>query len=132
MQAHDHKHQPMIFGPASLVGGSLTSERERMAAQVFQPSHRYVPCLIYQFLICREEMLTTNWLLELCYNKDWIYFLPNNQSYKLQYTFLSFSSSDSKLASSPVFIQQRDFQCLVPLQHDLFYINRLVNLDLLC
>ncbi|KAI4991841.1 hypothetical protein ZWY2020_040227 [Hordeum vulgare] len=39
-QAHDHKHQPLIFGPASLVGGGLTSERERMAAQVFQPSFR--------------------------------------------------------------------------------------------
>ncbi|KAK1629023.1 hypothetical protein QYE76_003338 [Lolium multiflorum] len=39
-QAHDHKHQPMIFGPASLIGGGLTSERERMAAQVFQPSYR--------------------------------------------------------------------------------------------
>lgn len=42
-QAHEHKHQPMIFGPASLVGGSLTSERERIAAQVFQPQHRYSP-----------------------------------------------------------------------------------------
>lgn len=40
-QAHEHKHQPMIFGPASLVGGRLTSERERMAAQVFQPGYRY-------------------------------------------------------------------------------------------
>lgn len=39
-QAHDHKHQPMLFGPASLVGGSITSEREMMAAQVFQPSYR--------------------------------------------------------------------------------------------
>ncbi|KAK8301179.1 hypothetical protein V6Z12_D04G004100 [Gossypium hirsutum] len=39
-QAHDHKHQPMIFGPQSLIGGSLTSERERMAAQVFQPAYR--------------------------------------------------------------------------------------------
>ncbi|KAJ6387569.1 hypothetical protein OIU78_017317 [Salix suchowensis] len=39
-QAHDHKHVPMTFGPASLVGGSLTSERERMRAQVFQPGHR--------------------------------------------------------------------------------------------
>jgi hypothetical protein len=45
-QAHDHKHQPMIFGPASLVGGGLTSERERMAAQVFQPSYRYVSELV--------------------------------------------------------------------------------------
>lgn len=33
----------MIFGPASIIGGgSITTERERMAAQVFQPSHRYV------------------------------------------------------------------------------------------
>ncbi|KAJ9175483.1 hypothetical protein P3X46_014033 [Hevea brasiliensis] len=41
-QAHDHKHQPMIFGPASLVRGSLTSERNRIAAQIFQPSHSYI------------------------------------------------------------------------------------------
>ena len=39
-QAHEHKHQPMIFGPHSLISGSLTTERERMAAQVFQPGHR--------------------------------------------------------------------------------------------
>lgn len=41
-QGHEHKHQPMIFGPASLVAKNPTSERERMAAQVFQPSFRYV------------------------------------------------------------------------------------------
>lgn len=41
-QAHEHKHQPMIFGPASLVGGRLTSERERIQAQVFQPGYRYI------------------------------------------------------------------------------------------
>lgn len=41
-QAHDHKHQPLLFGPASLVGGNITTERERIAAQVFQPSHRYI------------------------------------------------------------------------------------------
>jgi hypothetical protein len=29
-----------MFGPASLVGGGLSSERERMAAQVFQPVYR--------------------------------------------------------------------------------------------
>ncbi|XP_021763893.1 PP2A regulatory subunit TAP46-like isoform X1 [Chenopodium quinoa] len=39
-QAHEHKHQPLIFGPASLTGRNLTTERERMAAQVFQPGHR--------------------------------------------------------------------------------------------
>lgn len=43
---HDHKHQPLIFGPASLIGGRLTSERERIAAQVFQPGHRCV-CLLF-------------------------------------------------------------------------------------
>lgn len=42
-QAHEHKHhQPMIFGPASLVGKNPTSERERIAARVFQPHYRYV------------------------------------------------------------------------------------------
>lgn len=40
-QAHEHKHQqPLIFGPASLIGGKLASDRDRMAAQVFQPGHR--------------------------------------------------------------------------------------------
>ncbi|PKA57205.1 PP2A regulatory subunit TAP46 [Apostasia shenzhenica] len=39
-QAHEHKHQPLIFGPASLIGGKLTSEREMKAAQVFQPGYR--------------------------------------------------------------------------------------------
>ncbi|CAN6444765.1 unnamed protein product [Victoria cruziana] len=39
-QVHEHKHQPFIFGPASVVGGNLSTERERMTAQVFQPSHR--------------------------------------------------------------------------------------------
>lgn len=35
-----HEHQPMIFGPASLVSRNPTSERERIAAQVFQPHYR--------------------------------------------------------------------------------------------
>ncbi|KAH0449835.1 hypothetical protein IEQ34_020527 [Dendrobium chrysotoxum] len=39
-QVHEHKHQPLIFGPASLIGGKLTSERERIAAQVFQTGYR--------------------------------------------------------------------------------------------
>lgn len=40
-QAHEHKHQPMLFGPASLVAKNPTSERERIAAKVFQPHYRY-------------------------------------------------------------------------------------------
>ncbi|KAL2556256.1 PP2A regulatory subunit TAP46 [Forsythia ovata] len=39
-QAHEHKHQPMIFGPASLVAKNPTTERQIMAAQVFQPHYR--------------------------------------------------------------------------------------------
>ncbi|OAY45827.1 PP2A regulatory subunit TAP46 [Manihot esculenta] len=59
-QAHDHKHQPMIFGPASLVGGSLTSERERMAAQVFQPSHR-LPTMSIEEAGLREMEIMNKW-----------------------------------------------------------------------
>lgn len=40
-EVHEHKHQPMIFGPASLVGKNPTNERERLAAQVFQPHYRF-------------------------------------------------------------------------------------------
>ncbi|KAH0704861.1 hypothetical protein KY289_009937 [Solanum tuberosum] len=39
-QAHEHKHKPLIFGPASLVGRNPTTEREKIAAQVFQPHYR--------------------------------------------------------------------------------------------
>lgn len=40
--SHQHTHgSPMLFGPASVVSGSLSSDRERQIAQVFQPSHRY-------------------------------------------------------------------------------------------
>ncbi|CAM6083092.1 unnamed protein product [Calypogeia fissa] len=37
---HQHAHTPLLFGPASVVDGSLSTERERMVAEVFQPSHR--------------------------------------------------------------------------------------------
>ncbi|XP_060174185.1 PP2A regulatory subunit TAP46-like isoform X2 [Lycium barbarum] len=39
-QAHEHKHQPLIFGPASLVGRNPTSEREKIAAQITNHEHR--------------------------------------------------------------------------------------------
>ncbi|XP_028790971.1 PP2A regulatory subunit TAP46-like [Neltuma alba] len=59
-QAHDHKHQPVIFGPASLVNGSLTSERERMAAQVFQPGYR-LPTMSIEEAGLREMEMMNKW-----------------------------------------------------------------------
>ncbi|TYJ38531.1 hypothetical protein E1A91_A05G449300v1 [Gossypium mustelinum] len=59
-QAHEHKHQPMIFGPQSLIGGSLTSERERMAAQVFQPAYR-MPTMSIEEAGLREMEMMNKW-----------------------------------------------------------------------
>ncbi|WVZ54553.1 hypothetical protein U9M48_005334 [Paspalum notatum var. saurae] len=59
-QAHEHKHQPLIFGPASLVGGGLTSERERMAAQVFQPGYR-MPTMSIEEAGLREMKMMEQW-----------------------------------------------------------------------
>ncbi|XP_021294173.1 PP2A regulatory subunit TAP46 [Herrania umbratica] len=59
-QAHDHKHQPMIFGPQSLIGGSLTNERQRMAAQVFQPGHR-MPTMSIEEAGLREMEMMNKW-----------------------------------------------------------------------
>ncbi|KAJ6748763.1 IMMUNOGLOBULIN-BINDING PROTEIN 1 [Salix purpurea] len=59
-QAHDHKHVPMTFGPTSLVGGSLTSERERMRAQVFQPGHR-LPTMIIEEARLKEMEIMNIW-----------------------------------------------------------------------
>lgn len=56
-QAHEHKHQPLIFGPASLLGGNPTSERERMAAQVFQPSYRLPTMSIEEAGLREMEMM---------------------------------------------------------------------------
>ncbi|KAG6714201.1 hypothetical protein I3843_05G176100 [Carya illinoinensis] len=33
-KTHDHKHQPLAFGPLSCVGGSIMSERKRVEIQV--------------------------------------------------------------------------------------------------
>jgi hypothetical protein len=59
-QAHEHKHQPLIFGPASLVGGGLTTERERMAARVFQPSYR-MPTMSIEEAGLREMKIMEQW-----------------------------------------------------------------------
>lgn len=56
-QAHEHKHQPLIFGPACLLGGNPTSERERMAAQVFQPSYRLPTMSIEEAGLREMEMM---------------------------------------------------------------------------
>lgn len=56
-QAHEHKHQPLIFGPVSLLGGNPTSERERMAAQVFQPSYRLPTMSIEEAGLREMEMM---------------------------------------------------------------------------
>lgn len=56
-QAHEHKHQPLMFGPASLIGGGLTSERERMAAQVFQPGHRMPTMSIEEAGLAEMDMM---------------------------------------------------------------------------
>ncbi|KAL4575736.1 hypothetical protein LXL04_011820 [Taraxacum kok-saghyz] len=60
-QTHDHKHQqPLMFGPASLVGGSLTSDRERIAAQVFQPGHR-MPTMSIEEAGLKEMDMMNKW-----------------------------------------------------------------------
>lgn len=59
-QAHEHKHQPLIFGPASLVGRNPATERERMAAQVFQPSHR-LPTMSIEEAGLREMEMMNKW-----------------------------------------------------------------------
>ncbi|KAL8537985.1 hypothetical protein ACS0TY_000074 [Phlomoides rotata] len=58
-QFHEHKHQPMIFGPASLVGRNPTSEREKMAAQVFQPHHRLPTMSIEEAGLTEMEIMNT-------------------------------------------------------------------------
>ncbi|KAM4076060.1 hypothetical protein ACJW30_12G036000 [Castanea mollissima] len=59
-EVHDHKHQPMIFGPASVVGAGFTSERERMAAQVFQPTHR-LPTMSIEEAGLKEMEIMNKW-----------------------------------------------------------------------
>uniref|UniRef100_A0A7N1A0D6 PP2A regulatory subunit TAP46 n=1 Tax=Kalanchoe fedtschenkoi TaxID=63787 RepID=A0A7N1A0D6_KALFE len=58
-EAHDHKHQPLIFGPASVIGGRITTERERMAAQIFQPSHRMPTMSIEEAGLKEMEIMNT-------------------------------------------------------------------------
>ncbi|CAA0824691.1 PP2A regulatory subunit TAP46 [Striga hermonthica] len=59
-QAHEHKHQPMIFGPASLVAQNPTSEREKIAAQVFQPHYR-LPTMSIEEAGLKEMEIMNKW-----------------------------------------------------------------------
>ncbi|CAN1798537.1 PP2A regulatory subunit TAP46 [Linum perenne] len=59
-EAHDHKHQPMIFGPASLINSRPTNERDRMAAQVFQPGHR-LPTMSIEEAGMKEMEIMNKW-----------------------------------------------------------------------
>ncbi|KAL3653647.1 PP2A regulatory subunit tap46 [Castilleja foliolosa] len=59
-QFHEHKHQPMIFGPTSLVAKNPTSEREKLAAQVFQPHHR-LPTMSIEEAGLKEMEIMNKW-----------------------------------------------------------------------
>ncbi|CAH8279437.1 unnamed protein product [Arabidopsis lyrata] len=59
-EGHEHKHQPLIFGPASIVGGPLSTQRERMIAQVFQPSHR-MPTMCIEDAGLTEMNIMNDW-----------------------------------------------------------------------
>lgn len=58
--AHEHKHQPMIFGPACLVAKNPTNERERLAAQVFQPHYR-LPTMSIEEAGLKEMEIMNKW-----------------------------------------------------------------------
>ncbi|KAL3701912.1 hypothetical protein R1sor_019934 [Riccia sorocarpa] len=57
---HDPRPQqskPLLFGPASVLQGGLSTERERMVAEVFQPSHRLPTMSIEQAGLAEMEMM---------------------------------------------------------------------------
>lgn len=57
---HQHTHgSPMLFGPASVVSGSLSTDRERQIAQVFQPSHSLPSMSIEQAGLAEMEIMRT-------------------------------------------------------------------------
>lgn len=60
LEGHEHKHPPAIFGPASVVGGRITSQRQRMEAQVFQPGHR-LPTMSIEEAGLREMDIMQKW-----------------------------------------------------------------------
>eukprot|EP01018_Ginkgo_biloba_P003550 Gb_36590 [translate_table: standard] len=59
-QVRDHKHQPFLFGPTSVISGNIATEREEIAAQVFQPSHR-LPTMSIEEAGMREMKIMNKW-----------------------------------------------------------------------
>lgn len=59
-QVNEHRHQPPLFGPASLIGGNITTERGEIAARVFQPSHR-LPTMSIEEAGMREMEIMNKW-----------------------------------------------------------------------
>ncbi|KAL2650186.1 hypothetical protein R1flu_018314 [Riccia fluitans] len=57
---HDPRPQqskPLLFGPASVLQGSMSTDRERMVAEVFQPSHRLPTMSIEQAGLAEMELM---------------------------------------------------------------------------
>ncbi|KAJ7514942.1 hypothetical protein O6H91_23G066200 [Diphasiastrum complanatum] len=59
-EGHQHAHQSVLFGPATLSRGSITTERERISAQVFQPSYR-LPTMSIEEAGLREMEIMQKW-----------------------------------------------------------------------
>ncbi|KAH9325988.1 hypothetical protein KI387_006166, partial [Taxus chinensis] len=59
-QGNEHKHRPLLFGPASVVSGNIATEREQIAAQVFQLRHR-LPTMSIEEAGMREMEMMNKW-----------------------------------------------------------------------
>jgi hypothetical protein len=80
-EAQEHKHQPLLFGPQSLISGSVTSERERIAAQVFQPGHR-LPTMSIEEAGLKEMEIMNKWQetnVKLMEEANYAWYKDNNR-----------------------------------------------------
>lgn len=60
LHANEHKHKPLLFGPHSQISGNLTTEREQIAAQVFQPRHS-LPTMSIEEAGMKEMKMMNKW-----------------------------------------------------------------------
>lgn len=58
-RGHDHTKVP-VFGPVSMVSGNIVSERDRIVAEVFQPSHS-LPSMSIEEAGEREMAIMKKW-----------------------------------------------------------------------